>query len=981
METGCNYYSTPTGVLLEKFKRNLGKVVPTPCGTHDRFKHYERLSLVRDEHTLVAYISKQCVPEGVEITNREYWQPMNVVGYADGGIIILKDIDHTGQFITYTLEEAVKSVAEVSRKPGALLSFLTQDEEGAVHWEIWQYNNINNYEWENLEHWRSVYNDVSKFIGWYNDLDELLRVYVGTYTGKYAIVGEELRDAAIYEGRSDGWYKLDDNPYEKFMHDLIYQILNGTLDLTDEEKAAFKAFMCGGETDDCGEFGCCDDGVGPAGRAYTKFKVRTDLPETTFDLHIAYPEPHYANNGHEITWEAAQLVDLDFDFISGTWYERKNKGISIDADEELNLGSCFIELRDGDTGEDLSSIKMSVDRGDEYVYNSEENPWYKTYTRTEIIDGQEVEVTKEGIFLPCDGQYHFVAFSKLSKDEPDMDVYNMKFIIDNTHTEDADIKLRYYRKDVNPASCYTSHSYKYLTVTPNEYYEGMTESQILDWETNTEVNEATEQIIGCFNSRLAGVGFEVTVTSGDVAAIVLDRIYYEGNEAWCDAHGLTPTEEEDIKGYIFIRLIYAEPETKYAYTIKNLTDYDVYVNVNGIEDKRIKANWYYEFDRYEDIHPIKITSGPITVNKEGQSPVVYDWVINNIVTTEATLRYGKAYITLRPRTNPDDDTPGDGGSTDDTHSYKVINNTNTIASVSVKPREGSYGETLTKNVLGTSTFNMTYDTGTMTVNSAAPENYRWMLRTNSSRTVEETTTKDVVENDVVELVLDYTGTVETDFGDKLYVEVWNNTNDWNEFNAYGYWDQMNDGRFVATKPANMVVDAGTGWNWGNPVFSNLPIHVYGGDYVAPEDIGTDKAIGKNTWHVSTLDGTPVKLTKTDGHYDFYNNTGGPITLYVRYFPQGIDVSFNDGSKPTDQMINETITFDGWLDENGNAVGGNAHVQISLNARLPHYFSTQSNAWVHGLTFTGNLYDAVTDTSGNILSKSVGNVYYTFGWDK
>jgi len=630
----------------------LGKVVLTPKGMHDRFKEYEKLDLVYDEDTHVGYIAKTCVPKGVPLTNREYWQPNNVAGYADDNVIVVTDRNVSGQIIPYTLEEVLPTIPPVARKQGTILSFFSLT--GGEHWELWQYNNVNVYEWENPEHWRSIYNNYNKFVGWYDTLDDLYKVYVGNYAGKYAIVGEEFADAVIYEGRADGWYKLDINMFNKFLNDLIYNIQQGNIELTDEQKAAFKAFMCGEELDDCGEFGCCDDGVGPAGRAYTKFKVRTDLPETTFDLHIDYPEPHYANNGHEITWEAAQLVDLDFDFIAGTWYERKNKGVSIDADEALPKGSCFIELINGDSGEDLSSIKMSVDRGEEYVYNSEDNPWYKIYTRTETIGGEEVEVTKEGIFLPCDGKYHFIAFSKLSKDEPDTDVYNMKFIIDNTHTEEAEIKLRYYRKDVNPASCYTTHSYKYITVQPNEYYEGMTESQILDWETNTEVNEATEQVIGCFNSRLAGAGFQITVTKGNVAAIVVDKIYYEGNEAWCDAHGLTPVEGENIKGYIFIRLIYAEPTTKYAYTIKNMTDYDVYVNVNGIEDKRIKKNYYYEFDRLEDVTHIEITSNPIIEGKEDEEQVTYNWVINNIVTTEADIEFGKTYITLN---NADEFTP------------------------------------------------------------------------------------------------------------------------------------------------------------------------------------------------------------------------------------------------------------------------------------------------------------------------------------
>ena len=67
------------------------KFMPIMGGAHNRFNTYDECTLVYDEETLVAYLSKKCVHRGVEITNREYWQPMNVSGYADDNIIIFSD--------------------------------------------------------------------------------------------------------------------------------------------------------------------------------------------------------------------------------------------------------------------------------------------------------------------------------------------------------------------------------------------------------------------------------------------------------------------------------------------------------------------------------------------------------------------------------------------------------------------------------------------------------------------------------------------------------------------------------------------------------------------------------------------------------------------------------------------------------------------------------------------------------------------------
>ncbi len=244
----CNTIIEPTGIMLGQYKRVLGKVVPTTGGAHDRHKSYDRLVIVYDQDTLVAYISKQDVPEGVEITNRDYWQPMNVSGYHDDNVIIITDRNESGQLIPYTLETVLPTIHQVARKPGALLSFFSL--EGGGHWELWQYCNDTVVDWENEIHWKAVYNTYNKFAGWYNTLEDLLKVYVGAYDGRYAIIGETFRDAKLYEGRADGWYDTG-SIFDKFMDDLIYNIQTESVTLTPEQKGIFKSFMCGTDYDGC----------------------------------------------------------------------------------------------------------------------------------------------------------------------------------------------------------------------------------------------------------------------------------------------------------------------------------------------------------------------------------------------------------------------------------------------------------------------------------------------------------------------------------------------------------------------------------------------------------------------------------------------------------------------------------------------------------------------------------------------------------
>lgn len=71
----CHEHHSSNEENLDKFVDILGKVVPTRDGIHAETRCYEDLSLVYDEITKTTYISKKCVPCGIEITNEEFWQP------------------------------------------------------------------------------------------------------------------------------------------------------------------------------------------------------------------------------------------------------------------------------------------------------------------------------------------------------------------------------------------------------------------------------------------------------------------------------------------------------------------------------------------------------------------------------------------------------------------------------------------------------------------------------------------------------------------------------------------------------------------------------------------------------------------------------------------------------------------------------------------------------------------------------------------
>ena len=109
---------------MKQFSKELGKVSITPKGAWNSNITNDRLDVVYDRRNNQAYIAKQDVPIGVDIDNREYWQPLNVSGYADNNFINLCRVNSNGNLIAYDdLQEAISSVESIGRKPGAVLSF------------------------------------------------------------------------------------------------------------------------------------------------------------------------------------------------------------------------------------------------------------------------------------------------------------------------------------------------------------------------------------------------------------------------------------------------------------------------------------------------------------------------------------------------------------------------------------------------------------------------------------------------------------------------------------------------------------------------------------------------------------------------------------------------------------------------------------------------------------------------------------------
>lgn len=193
---------------MKQFSKELGKVSITPKGDWDSSIANERLDIVYDKRNNQAYIAKQDVPIGVDIDNREYWQPLNVSGYADNNFINLTAENENGTITAYeSLEEAVATIFPINRRVGATLSFynLNSDRlDRQAEFELWQFNSTDLANWENKDYWNNIYYNWNVFVGWYIDADALNNHVKIPNVGQYAYVGSNLNDAVLYQCRTNG---------------------------------------------------------------------------------------------------------------------------------------------------------------------------------------------------------------------------------------------------------------------------------------------------------------------------------------------------------------------------------------------------------------------------------------------------------------------------------------------------------------------------------------------------------------------------------------------------------------------------------------------------------------------------------------------------------------------------------------------------------------------------------------------------------
>ena len=193
---------------MKQFSKELGKVSITPKGDWNSSIANERLDIVYDRRNNQAYIAKQDVPIGVDIDNREYWQPLNVSGYADNNFINLTAENENGTITAYeSLEEAVATIFPINRRVGATLSFynLNSDRlDRQAEFELWQFNSTDLANWENKDYWNNIYYNWNVFAGWYIDADALNNHVEIPNVGQYAYVGSNLNDALLYQCRTNG---------------------------------------------------------------------------------------------------------------------------------------------------------------------------------------------------------------------------------------------------------------------------------------------------------------------------------------------------------------------------------------------------------------------------------------------------------------------------------------------------------------------------------------------------------------------------------------------------------------------------------------------------------------------------------------------------------------------------------------------------------------------------------------------------------
>lgn len=191
--------------------KNLGKVCLTPAGDWTRANNYKRIDVVTHPITGRSYIAKKDVPAGVSIENQEYWQPIGSGGYRDNNIIILSDIDlNTNELVRYTLETAIATINTEDKRPGLILGFYgtnPSNQDGGAEWFLYQFNSDTIDDWNKLECWISIYDNIDKFKGYFLNECLLINNVPHPEVGDYAFVGESMDNAILYVCVENGNWK------------------------------------------------------------------------------------------------------------------------------------------------------------------------------------------------------------------------------------------------------------------------------------------------------------------------------------------------------------------------------------------------------------------------------------------------------------------------------------------------------------------------------------------------------------------------------------------------------------------------------------------------------------------------------------------------------------------------------------------------------------------------------------------------------
>lgn len=200
---------------MQQYKKILGKVMMTAEDAWDIDKPYDPISLVTDEETDKSYISRKDVPVGIQINNREYWQPVASSGIIDNGVIILNRKNKDGQVPIYDLKSAAESVAIGDRRAGVILGFLGFNTETdiAPSWKLYQYNDVSPSNWTNIQYWLPM-DYTNKYAGWFDNEEALYDNVNFPKIGMYAYVGNSVTSAIIYRCYVDKiWQSTEDKAF------------------------------------------------------------------------------------------------------------------------------------------------------------------------------------------------------------------------------------------------------------------------------------------------------------------------------------------------------------------------------------------------------------------------------------------------------------------------------------------------------------------------------------------------------------------------------------------------------------------------------------------------------------------------------------------------------------------------------------------------------------------------------------------------